>query len=117
MEPDCCLKDSMFTIFFADSIQIGVDVMRLSDARHTTEDKRREFFRLMRRQFTVDEWKQIENPTYDGMSTISTTLGNRQLAAFFRHWSLKESYVKAVGSGLNIDLQRLNFKVSLMDSR
>jgi 4'-phosphopantetheinyl transferase len=88
--------------------------MRLSDARHTTDEKRREFFRLMRRQFTVDEWKQIENPTFDGadkMSTISTTLGDRQLAEFFRHWSLKESYVKAIGSGLNIDLQRLNFKV------
>ena len=86
--------------------------MRLSDARHTTEEKRREFFRLMRRQFTVDEWNQIERPTFDGADEMSATLGNRQLAAFYRHWSLKESYVKAIGSGLNIDLQRLNFKVS-----
>ena len=34
-----------------------------------------------------------------------------QLAAFFRNWTLKESFVKAVGTGLNLDLQTLDFKV------
>lgn len=29
----------------------------------------------------------------------------------FRHWSLKESYVKAIGIGITINLQELNFKI------
>ena len=29
----------------------------------------------------------------------------------FRHWSLKESYVKAVGTGLNLDLRTIEFKL------
>jgi len=92
--------------YFSAKIQVGVDVMKLSDARHTTTQKRREFFRLMRRQFTDDEWRQIEHPVVD--EAVKT---DRQLASFYRHWSLKESFVKAVGSGLTIDLQRLNFQV------
>ena len=35
----------------------------------------------------------------------------KQLERFFRTWTLKESYVKAIGTGLNIDLRRLNFRI------
>ena len=80
--------------------------MKLSDARHETVEKRHEFFRLMRRQFTDNEWRQIDNPVVD--KSIKT---DPQLALFFRHWTLKESFVKAVGLGLTINLQRLNFQV------
>ena len=34
-----------------------------------------------------------------------------QLATFYRFWALKESFVKAEGSGLAWNLQRLRFKV------
>ena len=33
-----------------------------------------------------------------------------QLATFYRFWALKESFVKAEGSGLSWNLQRLRFK-------
>jgi hypothetical protein len=49
-------KNEIMSFSFLDFVQIGVDVMGLTDGRHTTEEKRREFFRLMRRQFTDDEW-------------------------------------------------------------
>jgi len=78
--------------------RVGVDVMKLVDNR---VDRLDEFFRLMKRQFTDMEWEAIRGK--DGNTE------QRQLANFFRHWTLKESYVKAVGTGLNIDLRTLNF--------
>ena len=78
---------------------IGVDVMKTSDSRVTRLE---EFFRIMRRQFTDQEWININNAGDE----------EDQLSRFFRHWTLKESYVKAVGTGLNIDLRRLNFKLN-----
>ena len=55
----------------------------------------------MTRQFTADEWLQIQ----------SEADLNRQLAHFFRFWTLKESFVKGHGHGLGWNLQRLSFKV------
>jgi len=79
---------------------VGVDIMRLVDNRL---DRLDEFFRRMRRQFTDEEWVSINGNSMDS--------GEKQLANFFRHWTLKESYVKAVGTGLNIDLRTLNFSL------
>ena len=56
----------------------------------------------MRGQFTAGEWLVIKD---------SEKTPEQQLAAFFRNWTLKESFVKAVGTGLNLDLQTLDFKV------
>ena len=92
-------------------IQLGVDVMQLSDNRHSTSEKQLEFFRLMQRQFTENEWRQIQNPVVD--ENDGRVENDRKLASFYRHWSLKESYVKAVGSGLTINLQRINFEVGI----
>ena len=78
---------------------VGVDVMRTRDSR---VDRLEEFFRLMDKQFTAGEWGAIRGR--EGRQ--------EQLAMFFRHWTLKESYVKAVGSGLNLDLRSLNFRVA-----
>lgn len=58
-----------------------------------------EFFRLMTRNFSTDEWKHIKS--------FSTSTG--QLEAFMRHWCLKESYVKNIGTGITVDLSKLNF--------
>ena len=36
----------------------------------------------------------------------------RQLSTFFRLWCLKESYIKAEGTGLGIDLRTLRFRIN-----
>jgi 4'-phosphopantetheinyl transferase len=73
--------------------------MGLGDKRlDGDEAKMDEFFRLMKRQFTQDEWMQIQSKDK-----------GHQLAVFFRFWCLKESYVKGLGTGLGWDLQRLSF--------
>jgi len=77
---------------------VGVDVMKTRDRRI---QRLGEFFRLMRRQFTAKEWTTIHGAGSDP----------QQLFTFHRHWALKESYVKAVGTGLGIDLQTLEFDI------
>ena len=81
----------------AESCQLGIDVMRTTDSRI---DRLEHFFRIMDRQFTRDEWKSIRSESRSE---------EEQLARFFRNWTLKESYVKAIGTGLNVDLKSLNF--------
>jgi len=78
---------------------LGVDVMPTVDRR---VNRLADFFRLMKRQFTDKEWGVIE-----GAGTEE-----QQLMTFFRNWTLKESFVKAIGTGLNIDLQELDFRMS-----
>jgi 4'-phosphopantetheinyl transferase len=80
------------------SVRVGVDVMR-----HDLQKNTSEFFRLMRRKFTDNEWNCIEQQAGD----------LEKLRSFYRHWSLKESFVKADGAGLSWDLRRLDFRVSL----
>jgi len=79
---------------------IGADVMKLEDCRVKRID---EFFRLMKKQFTETEWLYIKGTQGDSET--------EQLRRFFRYWTLKESYVKATGTGLNINLQSLEFRV------
>jgi len=78
--------------------RIGVDIMPVTDSRI---ERTEEFFRLMRNQFTDTEWKTILAEPSDEL----------RLKMFYRHWCLKESYVKAVGTGLNLDLQTIEFKL------
>ena len=80
--------------------RVGVDVMRTLDTRVERLDK---FFGLMNKQFTDQEWLSIHGGSGDK--------SEQKLERFFRHWTLKESYVKTVGTGLNIDLRTLNFSV------
>ena len=84
----------------AKGFRVGADVMRTRDTR---VDRLEEFFGLMRKQFTDQEWLSIRGGSED--------CSEQKLERFFRHWTLKESYVKTVGTGLNIDLRTLNFKV------
>ncbi|PKU43613.1 hypothetical protein llap_6071 [Limosa lapponica baueri] len=60
------------------------------------------FFRIMKRQFTETEWG------------IINSMGNEwmQLDMFYRHWALKESFLKAIGVGIGFNLQRIEFHVS-----
>ena len=82
-----------------ESCQVGLDVMKMTDSRI---DRLDEFFRIMDRQFTEAEWTCIRGERRNE---------EEQLARFFRNWTLKESYVKAIGTGLNVDLRSLNFIV------
>lgn len=78
---------------------LGVDVMPIKDSRI---DRTENFFHLMRRQFTENEWESIRQNCDE----------EAQLQSFYRHWCLKESYVKAVGTGLNIDLRSIEFRLN-----
>lgn len=75
---------------------VGIDVMKLDTPRSSSIP---EFFHTMRRQFTEDEWRSIK----------SSNVEKEQLKVFYRLWCLKESYVKALGTGIGFEVQRLNF--------
>nr|XP_020475638.1 L-aminoadipate-semialdehyde dehydrogenase-phosphopantetheinyl transferase [Monopterus albus] len=51
-----------------------------------------------------------------GVDIMKTTMPagseHQQLAAFYRHWALKESFIKAIGTGLGFNLQRVEFHLS-----
>lgn len=79
--------------------QVGVDVMKTTMPGSSSVS---EFFRIMTRQFTEYEWSVIQSAGSE----------RQQLAAFYRHWALKESFIKAIGTGLGFDLQRAEFHLS-----
>ncbi|XP_063221101.1 L-aminoadipate-semialdehyde dehydrogenase-phosphopantetheinyl transferase-like [Bacillus rossius redtenbacheri] len=85
------------------STKVGVDVMRLEHRSGTGVE---EFFRTMSRQFTAEEWECIRGKS----------LPSKQLATFYRHWCLKESYLKALGMSIT-SLGRYGFKTEEPDLR
>ena len=84
-----------YVVAVTDFVNVGVDVMDGKE-RHGDPEK---FFSLMKRHFTNDEWKEIRS---SGSSSI-------QMESFYRHWCLKESFVKAIGTGIAYSLLSLNF--------
>lgn len=81
---------------------VGIDVMKIEEpgGSRTVED----FFHNMRKQFTAHEWETIRSPG----------LEIDQLGMFYRHWCLKESFVKAEGTGIGFDLKRIDFRISTL---
>lgn len=80
-------------------MQVGVDIMKtVMPGSSSVAD----FFRIMARQFTAYEWSVIRSAGSE----------RQQLAAFYRHWALKESFIKAIGTGLGFNLQRVEFHLS-----
>ncbi|KAM4794976.1 L-aminoadipate-semialdehyde dehydrogenase-phosphopantetheinyl transferase [Rhinophrynus dorsalis] len=79
--------------------QVGVDIMKTDLPGSGSIE---EFFRIMTRQFTEREWCSIKSMSSD----------RAQLDMFYRHWALKESFIKAIGVGLGFNLQRIEFEVS-----
>ncbi|XP_030008913.1 L-aminoadipate-semialdehyde dehydrogenase-phosphopantetheinyl transferase [Sphaeramia orbicularis] len=77
-------------------MQVGVDIMKTTMPGSSSVP---EFFRIMTRQFTDYEWSFIQSAGSE----------HQQLAAFYRHWTLKESFIKAIGTGLGFNLQRIEF--------
>ena len=78
---------------------IGIDVMKIEQPRSSRTVE--EFFKTMQRQFTPNEWSFI-NSGKDQFSKLSN---------FYRLWALKESYLKATGEGISLNLQLLDFTI------
>lgn len=76
---------------------IGVDIM---NTIYTGGKPLTDFFRIMQRTFTPNEWHFIRGRNNE----------QQQSAAFMRHWCLKESYVKTIGVGILINLQSVDFR-------
>lgn len=74
---------------------VGIDIMKNC---YSGGKSLNEFFRLMHRNFHINEWRYINK----GTDTEKTN-------SFYRFWCLKESYVKATGMGLTIDLKKICF--------
>lgn len=84
------------------TIKLGVDVMKIE---YNGGKPLAEFFRLMTRNFSQDEWTYIKS--------FNSNTG--KLEAFMRNWCLKESYVKNIGVGISSNLSKLNFVISTLD--
>lgn len=84
--------------------KIGVDLMKIEYSGGKTLN---EFFRLMTRNFSDDEWCYIKSFSSDYC----------KLEAFMRHWCLKESYVKNVGVGITVDLKKISFCIKSPELR
>lgn len=76
---------------------VGVDIM---DTRNKQGDVS-QFFGVMKRNFTPEEWNCINNQRND----------EEKMKSFYRHWCLKESFVKAIGKGIGYSLQKLSFNI------
>lgn len=83
-------------------IKLGVDVMALE---YTGCKSVSEFFRIMNRNFSSAEWKEIRG-------SASEKSEKEQISMFCRHWALKESYVKALGMGIVVDLKSIDFRTN-----
>ncbi|CAG8532335.1 18094_t:CDS:2 [Gigaspora margarita] len=88
----------------AENCRIGIDVMKVEYPKKQTVQ---EFFETLRDQFSNFEWNIITKP----LQEID------QLHQFYRYWCLKESYVKAVGIGLALDLKTIEFHLPENDER
>ncbi|RCH86489.1 hypothetical protein CU097_008725, partial [Rhizopus azygosporus] len=79
-----CIKD----------MSIGVDVVVVDSLNNSLD----EFIHFFESQLTIDEMSLIANSNYDKLST------------FYEIWGCKESYIKAIGVGLALELDQLNFR-------
>lgn len=77
---------------------VGVDVMKME---YTGGKSLNEYFRIMNRIFTEDEWRYIK----------SRRDNNEKIAAYMRNWCLKEAFTKNIGIGILTNLQRINFSI------
>ena len=64
------------------------------------------FFESLNSVFSPLEWRYI----------TAVADEKQQLHRFMQHWTLKESYIKAIGVGLHMDLQDIEFRISTSDN-
>lgn len=86
-----------YVVLAGDKNKCGIDVMKVEPPFNKDI---KDFFRLMSRQFSPTEWSKIQS--YD------TEM--EQIASFYRHWCLKESYVKNIGVGITVKLSDISFQ-------
>lgn len=77
---------------------IGVDVMKME---YTGGKSVNEFFQIMNRTFSEDEWRYIRGRHGECAQT----------EAFMRTWSLKEAFTKNLGIGILTNLRQINFTI------
>ena len=77
---------------------VGVDVVRCTDRPHCKTSSK-DFFRAFADHFNPREWEFIHGVADEDV----------QYNRFYRLWSLKEAYIKAVGVGLGFSLLRAEF--------
>merc|ERR1719498_2125126 len=65
--------------------------------------KSREYFDTFKRQMSRNEWDII----------LQEQNEDEQYARFYRQWALKESYVKAIGTGLTFSPRRIDMRHSI----
>ncbi|KAG9293783.1 hypothetical protein G9A89_019120 [Geosiphon pyriformis] len=78
---------------------IGVDLMKVEEPHNETIEI---FFNALEDKFSDYEWSVIR----------AHKEASNQLHRFYRYWCLKESYVKALGLGLGMDLRKAEFHFS-----
>lgn len=86
---------------------IGIDVVDIS-TRSSMVSNAREFVSMYHKQLSDNEVAYICNRGRD--SNCDTD--NDIYTTFYIYWSLKESYIKAIGIGFGIDLQQVVFTIS-----
>jgi 4'-phosphopantetheinyl transferase len=102
------------------AVSIGVDVMPLevphASGRPDADKRIADFFRDMRSSFSVSEWHAISRrcdaaPGCSACAAAPRAQGD-MVMQFFTFWVLKESYIKAVGVGLHLELDRMEFELA-----
>ncbi|XP_076180782.1 L-aminoadipate-semialdehyde dehydrogenase-phosphopantetheinyl transferase [Ptiloglossa arizonensis] len=82
------------------NVKLGIDIMKLE---YTGGKQLSEFFRIMNKNFSSSEWSEIKSTSKNELEQINM---------FCRHWALKESYLKAIGTGITINLGSVDFKTN-----
>eukprot|EP00388_Colpodella_angusta_P035214 GDKK01035304.1.p1 GENE.GDKK01035304.1~~GDKK01035304.1.p1 ORF type:complete len:204 (+),score=10.81 GDKK01035304.1:22-612(+) len=85
------------------------DFQRVAHRHHQATDAEiAHFFSDFCSYFTKDEWAYI-----NGANAVTSTFSKAflRLKRFYVLWCLKESYIKAIGIGLGLELQRASFQV------
>lgn len=82
----------------ANPFGIGVDLMKIDYCGGKPISS---FFDLMKNNFSDVEWVSINKHSTE----------KERLKKFMRHWCLKESYVKNIGVGITVDLQKISFEI------
>ena len=91
---------------------VGLDIMNTEDRprgfkktnnRVLQRRKSREYFDTFKRQMSRNEWDMI----------LEEKNEDEQYARFYRQWALKESYVKALGTGLTFSPRRIEMRHSI----
>ncbi len=85
---------------------IGLDIATLTPRKSWTGNAT-EYIDMFVAQFTPNELKWQKN--VDGDCDVE------RYRRFFINWSLKEAYIKAIGKGLSMDLQDLDFVIEFLE--